>query len=54
MIRFHTVISMIPGVEDLGPVSQKSQNFSGLFRVPQFPLYVHNAEVLTHQTSQSS
>ena len=36
------------------PVSQKSRNFSGLFRVPQFPLYLRNAEVLSHQTSQSS
>ena len=24
------------------------------FRVPQFPLYLHNAGVLSHQTSQSS
>ena len=30
-------------------------NFSGLFRaLPQFPLYLCNAEVLSHQTSQSS
>ena len=36
------------------PVSQKSRNFSGLFRVPQFPLYLRNAEVVSHQTSQSS
>ena len=28
-----------------GPVSQKSRNFSRLFRVPQFPLYRRNAEV---------
>ena len=38
----------------LGPVSQKSRNFSGLFRVPLFPLYLRNAEVLSLQTSQSS
>ena len=38
----------------LGPVSQKSRNFSGLFRVPQFHLYLRNAEVLSLQTSQSS
>ena len=38
----------------LGPVSQKSRNFSGLFRVSQFPLYLRNAEVLSHQTLQSS
>ena len=36
---------------DQGPVSQKSWNFSGLF---QFPLYLHNAEVLRHQTLQPS
>ena len=37
-----------------GPVSQKLRNFSGLPRVPQFPLYLCNAEDLKHQTSQSS
>ena len=37
-----------------GPVSQKSRNFSGLFRVPQLPLYLRNAEVLSLQTAQSS
>ena len=36
------------------PVSQKSRDFSGLSRVPQFPLHLRNAEVLSHQTSQSS
>ena len=36
------------------PVSQKSRNFAALFRVPQFPLYLRNAEVLSNQTSQSS
>ena len=41
-------------IEGLGPVSQKSRNFSGLFRVPQFPSYLRNAEVLSLQTSQSS
>ena len=35
-------------------VSQKSRNFSGLFRVPQFSSYLRKAEVLSHQTSQSS
>ena len=29
-------------------------NVFGLFRVPQFPLYLRNAEVPSHQTSQSS
>ena len=28
---------------DKVPVSQKSHNFSSLFRVPQFPLYLCNA-----------
>ena len=37
-----------------GPVSQKSRNFSALFRVPQFLFYLRNAEVLSHQTLQSS
>ena len=37
-----------------GPVSQKSRNFSGLLRVPQSPLYLRNAEVLSHHSSQSS
>ena len=40
--------------QDLGPVSQKSRKFSGLLRVTQFPLYLRDAEVLSHQTSQSS
>ena len=30
---------------DLGPVSQRSRNVSGLFREPQFPLCLWNAEV---------
>ena len=38
----------------LGSVSQKSRNFSGLFRVSQFSLYLRNVEVLSHRTSQSS
>ena len=38
----------------LGPVCRKSRNFSGLFRMPQFPLYHRNVEVLSHQTSQLS
>ena len=42
------------GNADQAPVSQKTRNFSGLFRIPQFPLYLRNAEVLSHQTSQSS
>ena len=35
-------------------VSQKSQNFSGLFQLPQFPLYLRNAKVLSHQIMESS
>ena len=30
------------------------KRFGGLFRVPQFPLCLRNAGVLSHQTSQSS
>ena len=40
-----------PGFQDQGRVSQKSRNFSSLFRVPQFPLYLRNAAVLSHPTS---
>jgi len=36
------------------PVSQESRNFSGLFRMPPIPLYLRNAEVLSHQISPSS
>ena len=36
------------------PIPQKSRNFSDLFRVPQLPLYLGNAEVLSHQSSQPS
>ena len=36
--------------EKQAPVSQKSRNVSGLFRVPQFPLYLRNAAALSHQT----
>ena len=34
----------------LWPVSQMARNFSGLFSVQKFPLYLRNAEVLAHQT----
>ena len=37
-----------------GPVSQTFRNFPGLFRVLPFGLYVRNAVVLSHKTSQSS
>ena len=37
----------------LGPVSRKSRNFTGHFRVSQFPLYFKNGEDLSHQTPQT-
>ena len=40
-------------VKDLGPVSQKSRNFTGYLRVSQFGLYLKNGEDLSRQTSQS-
>ena len=36
----------------LGPVSRKSRNFTGHFRVSQFPLYLKNGDDLIRQTSQ--
>ena len=38
---------------DLRPVSQKSRNFTGYFRVSQFPLYLKNGKDLSRQTPQS-
>ena len=35
-----------------GPVSRRSRNFTGHFRVSQFPLYLKNGEDLSDQTSQ--
>ena len=40
--------------EARGPVSRKSRNFSGSFRVSEFLIYLWNTEVLSHKTSQSS
>ena len=37
---------------DQGPVSRKSRNFTGHFRVSQFPLYLKNGEDLSRQTLQ--
>ena len=37
-----------------GGSAEEVQNFSGLFEVPTFPLYLGNSEGLSHQTSQSS
>ena len=36
----------------LGPVSRKSRNFSGAFRVTQFFLYLQNGGVSRHETLQ--
>ena len=49
----HCENSSIAGI-NTGACFSKSRNFSGLFRASQFPLYPRNAEVLSHQTSQSS
>ena len=44
---------VIENNSDLGPVSRKSRNFTGHFRVSQFPLYLKNGEDLIRQlTSQ--
>ena len=34
---------LVSSIKLLGPVSQKSRNISGLFREPQFPLYLRFA-----------
>ena len=39
-------------LKDLGPVSRKSRNFSGVFRVTQFSLYLQNEGVSRHETLQ--
>ena len=36
----------------LGPVSRKPRNFSGVFRVTQFSLYLQNEGVSRHETLQ--
>ena len=44
-----------PGIlllTDQGPVSRKSRNFSGVFRVTQFSLYLQNEGVSRHETLQ--
>ena len=52
--RFSYVWRWSSFVEKLqGPVSRKSRNFTGHFRVSQFPLYLKNGEDLSRQTSQS-
>ena len=39
-------------LSDQGPVSRKSRNFSGAFRVTQFFLYLQNGGVSRHETLQ--
>ena len=39
-------------ISDKGPVSRRSRNFSGLFRVTQFSLYFQNKGVSRHETLQ--
>ena len=50
LIRVHLPL---PLLESPDACFQKSRNFSGPFRLPQLPLYLRNAEVLSRQTSQS-
>ena len=45
---------LIPRAFLLFQVPCRQRNFSGLFRMPQFPLYLRNAEDLTHQSSRFS
>ena len=57
IIFYEFVASRLEGLSfttDQAPVSQMSRNFSGILQVPQFPLYLRNAEVVSHQSSQSS
>ena len=51
MRRFSQLGSRV--VRELGSVSQKCRNFSGLFWLSQFPLHLRHVEVLGPQTSQS-
>ena len=44
---------MLSSTLEQWPVSRKSRNFTGHFRVSQFPLYLKNGKDLSHQTSQS-
>ena len=52
--RARKVNSGLSRIEPLGTVSRKSRNFTGHFRVSQFPLYLKNGEDLSRQTSQTS
>ena len=56
IFKFWRVKSQSLGGERLrngpqGPVSRKSRNFTGHFRMSQFPLYLKNGEDLSRQTS---
>ena len=46
------IIAFCYAYHGLGPVSRKSRNFTGHFRMSQFPLYLKNREDLRRQTSQ--
>ena len=45
-------VTTTPFDSALGPVSRKSRNFSGVFRVTQFSLYLQNEGVSRHETLQ--
>ena len=40
-------------LSEQGPVSRKSRNFTGHFRMSQFPMYLKNGQDWSRQTSQS-
>ena len=50
--RRQIVVCFEARITDLGPVSRKSRNFSGVNRVTQFSLYLQNEGVLRHETLQ--
>ena len=52
-VAFRSLSLKLSYISGLRPVSRKSLNFTGHFRVSQFPLYLKNGEDLSHQTSQS-
>ena len=47
-----SLFSIIETFRSQGPVSRKSRNLTGHFRVSQFPLNLKNGEDLRCQTSQ--
>ena len=55
MIKWWLVLCLVAGEmfwRDQGPVSRKSRNFSGEFRVTYFSLYLQNKSVSRHETLQ--